>query len=1078
MKNKLISFVTSLLVSSAVTAQLTSPLVNTPIPPSPNSATFRQFAGYTPNLATGTVNVPIPLYDIKVGDFTLPLSMQYYTQGIKMTDDPYPLGYGWILSPGLRITRTIMGRPDMYHTFDVQQSPEDPFTYGKKAMYDYEQHLHSGWDYDDVTDTQHDVFTLHLPHGNYTFFLKKNAGGGWDAVTTDNLLKIEVENTLAFKVTDGNGIVYHFGGGNLNDNPCYELYHGRYATSWMVRQIVLPGINRTIDFEWEGVYQSALVYGPFLGGDVLEDHKEQFRNVPDDTNPTYTSASELGLVCHFGEYNEVLHLKQVRFPGGQVDFTYKSRTNPLLEKMKVTNMFGTAVRQVDFGYGTGRDERLLTTVDFSDEGVYTFNYHTSRFDGNLNAQDWWGYYNAKANRELVPQVWLKSYNSSTPGASTSYQRYGSADRSIDATAMQANMLTRVTYPTGGYTAFEYEPHKFNGSLTTNEGLGTSSRFRLTEGGGLRVKKMTSSAGGNAPVVEKNYTYGTDGNGLANVIYEPTLETFIDELNAYNYGTDNYGVNYGYNHRNLIINSQSNYMRGAMNTPALWYPTVTESVPGEGKTVYTYSRKVNENTTFPYRHLDFDNRYPLAYNNLFSKGCLLTEESVYGSDNKLLRKTTYDYAVVEESGKQINDVLVTRTGISRLSDGPDLQYTNNWEILHDGMILTGYTPNTPYLLSPLTIRFFYERLNSMTTVDYSEDTSLTTKTNYTYSGYQVASRNVTTSGGSTMTEEYYYPKDYAQAPAGQQSILTAMRNKNILEPVFKTVLKQDGSTRYVRNEYALFHNSFYRPSKVYSQKGSNAETLRGSYEYDNAANLCGITRGTLQKTAVAWGYGSTLPVAVVEGTDYASLVNLAGTAVMNGLNGSTAATVNANLATLRSKVGSTGLVTSCTHQPLVGMLTQTDPNGNVTEYVYDNAWRLDRKKDKDGKTVELYTYKPLNESGITLSGSETNNPVVVQFSGISQSGSTASAQIVCEGDCQVTFYLMGEVNDEGGVAEYMLDGNYYSYTGAFGEYVTLNLTEGSHRFTASISGAGFASLYINAVNTPNTLGGNLTIQANY
>jgi hypothetical protein len=121
---------------------------------------------------------------------------------------------------------------------------------------------------------------------------------------------------------------------------------------------------------------------------------------------------------------------------------------------------------------------------------------------------------------------------------------------------------------------------------------------------------------------------------------------------------------------------------------------------------------------------------------------------------------------------------------------------------------------------------------------------------------------------------------------------------------------------------------------------------------------------------------------------------------------------------------------------------------------------------------------LNESGITLSGSETNNPVVVQFSGISQSGSTASAQIVCEGDCQVTFYLMGEVNDEGGVAEYMLDGNYYSYTGAFGEYVTLNLTEGSHRFTASISGAGFASLYINAVNTPNTLGGNLTIQANY
>ena len=31
--------------------------------------------------------------------------------------------------------------------------------------------------------------------------------------------------------------------------------------------------------------------------------------------------------------------------------------------------------------------------------------------------------------------------------------------------------------------------------------------------------------------------------------------------------------------------------------------------------------------------------------------------------------------------------------------------------------------------------------------------------------------------------------------------------------------------------------------------------------------------------------------------------------------------------------------------------------------------------------------------------------------------SASAQIVCTGDCQVTFYLMGEANE--GMAEYML-----------------------------------------------------------
>ena len=152
-----------------------------------------------------------------------------------------------------------------------------------------------------------------------------------------------------------------------------------------------------------------------------------------------------------------------------------------------------------------------------------------------------------------------------------------------------------------------------------------------------------------------------------------------------------------------------------------------------------------------------------------------------------------------------------------------------------------------------------------------------------------------------------------------------------------------------------------------------------------------------------------------------------------------------------------------------------PGASTSYRQYDSARRLERQKDKDGKVVEQYTYSPLNGSGITLPETETDVPVVVQFTGISQSGSTASAQIVCTGDCQVTFYLMGEANE--GMAEYMLDGHYYSYTGAFGDYVTLNLTEGSHSFSASVSGSGFASLYINAVDAPNTLGSNLSIQAN-
>jgi YD repeat-containing protein len=52
--------------------------------------------------------------------------------------------------------------------------------------------------------------------------------------------------------------------------------------------------------------------------------------------------------------------------------------------------------------------------------------------------------------------------------------------------------------------------------------------------------------------------------------------------------------------------------------------------------------------------------------------------------------------------------------------------------------------------------------------------------------------------------------------------------------------------------------------------------------------------------------------------------------------------------------------SYTYEPLVGMTSQTDPNGNVTYFEYDSSGRLHVVKDMDGNIVKLYNYRFTNE----------------------------------------------------------------------------------------------------------------------
>ena len=165
--------------------------------PFPSSSVFKKYTGSQPSLSTGTVNIPISLYELKYRDITIPFTLRYNTSGIKVFDESYPTGLGWTMTPGLRLTRQIMNRPDeqyrrINYSYNVSQIYDSLFL--SSILVDGD---HPRFEDVDYVDSQHDIFTLYLIDDSYTFVMQKNADGSYEAVG-DGLSGLRIDTDINF----------------------------------------------------------------------------------------------------------------------------------------------------------------------------------------------------------------------------------------------------------------------------------------------------------------------------------------------------------------------------------------------------------------------------------------------------------------------------------------------------------------------------------------------------------------------------------------------------------------------------------------------------------------------------------------------------------------------------------------------------------------------------------------------------------------------------------------------------------------------------------------------------------------
>ena len=88
-----------------------APLKNI-IMPSPNVASLGKYGEVPVSLYTGVPNISVPIYEIKNGPLSLPISLSYHAGGIRVEEMASSVGLGWSLNAGGIIGRNVMSRPD------------------------------------------------------------------------------------------------------------------------------------------------------------------------------------------------------------------------------------------------------------------------------------------------------------------------------------------------------------------------------------------------------------------------------------------------------------------------------------------------------------------------------------------------------------------------------------------------------------------------------------------------------------------------------------------------------------------------------------------------------------------------------------------------------------------------------------------------------------------------------------------------------------------------------------------------------------------------------------------------------
>jgi hypothetical protein len=637
-------------------------------------------------------------------------------------------------------------------------------------------------------------------------------------------------------------------------------------------------------------------------------------------------------------------------------------------------------------------------------------------------QDLWGYYNGASDNvaSMIPKIYVYPDLASDSRRFSVQKRVNftgpeytlpGGDRLPNPALLDIGVLTKINYPTGGSTTYEYEPHKYKD--INDEFIG----------GGLRIKKIIKKDGLsiNNNIVY-NYSYETNGQSTGRAFSIPIFAVFHNDdyigaypaaatQSSYRGSVDRFslpkatlGTTQG---SPIAYRKVIEYINGNGKTeyefsmPANWYNYTDALPPATGAdcsleengtcdalytppmiyTLFPYTFSPGPSTTtvpdYPFKPLT-SNIFPFPENPNYdwNRGYLLGKK-YYNETGDLLKSEDLTYKVLYRNG----------------NTAPSKVYGLKFGVRHFRVRVSKYFYLTDVRKVPAT--------KTITEYDPETGKTLTSTEQFSYESQkhaQITKIVSNTSSGDELISQLKYPLDYVTTGLiGLQEGMAPLKLKNMNAiPVEKSVfLKRGNDTKlksaslssygfvgnYVpvlkrefRLENTLLENNF-TPSYT---TGNNWELIKDSryieqnkvIRHDSVGNPLEILTKGGETISYIWGYNNgQYPIAKIVNATYAQIENILSNSVLSHLFKGyqligtpqqpvvleiTDQQVRNYINQLRTTLPSSQISTY-TYKPLVGISSETAPNGIITYYEYDCFNRLTIVKDQSGKILKQNTY---------------------------------------------------------------------------------------------------------------------------
>jgi YD repeat-containing protein len=430
-----------------------------------------------------------------------------------------------------------------------------------------------------------------------------------------------------------------------------------------------------------------------------------------------------------------------------------------LDRIEIKDNASTIKRRFTFQYGNLPTERLKLSslAEIGDANVqaykYTFDYNP--MSDNYNHQwpgyggdqtDAWGYFNARSVENAQPGIGI-------------IEMLKSPMTVVGFNVTSLGLLKQITYPTGGYSIFTWEPNDYG---KTMKGGSLVSGFGYT--GGARIRKIENYTESGATPVTKEYFYtlnystgGTTSSGILNG--EPQFAFSVSNREGFTYQI-------------ITLNSLASY-NPAGNGSHIGYTEVAEKDGRGAYTIYKYTNYETED------HQDEsplplitgwdaaeDSYYP--YSSLEVERGKLKTITAYSSNSTPVDITTFDYSI--DPGRK--NKFLKRYKVNNYVTG------DNNKALIFSVCLKEYQ----YRFKPIS--------KTHTRYDINGQNPIVTTYSYLYNDRdQLTTESESTSDDQTIQKYTLYPSQYA---AGTTFLDNLKTNFVYSVPVEEVIVKKSAT----------------------------------------------------------------------------------------------------------------------------------------------------------------------------------------------------------------------------------------------------------------------------------------------